>query len=86
VEELQKEGFAYKDFKGAPYFAVDVTPRGAKAGVAEELIKKVTERGFTFKEATLRNMGLQAGQGQFTFVSYCTLRPSFTQHVEMTAQ
>jgi NAD+ diphosphatase len=74
VEELQKEGFAYKDFKGAPYFAVDVTPRGAKAGVAEELIKKVTERGFTFKEATLRNMGLQAGQGQFTlFRSYCRL-------------
>ncbi|KAH6636221.1 NUDIX hydrolase domain-like protein [Chaetomium tenue] len=61
VEELQKEGFVYKDFRGAPYFAVDVTPRGEKAGVAEELVKRVTERGFTFKEATPRHMGLQAG-------------------------
>lgn len=75
VEELQKEGFVYKDFKGAPYFAVDVTPRGEKKGVAEELVRRVTERGFTFKEATLRNMGLQAGEGQFTFISYYALPP-----------
>ncbi|KAK3295629.1 NUDIX hydrolase domain-like protein [Chaetomium fimeti] len=62
VEELQQEGFAYKDFKGAPYFAVDVTPRGGLAGKAEALVKGMVEKGCTFKETTPRSMGLQAGQ------------------------
>ncbi|AEO58014.1 hypothetical protein MYCTH_2304947 [Thermothelomyces thermophilus ATCC 42464] len=54
--------FGYKGFKGSPYFAVDVTPRGKKAAAAEELIKKMTERGFTFYDNSPRHMGLLAGQ------------------------
>lgn len=57
------EEFAYKGFNGSPYFAVDVTPRGKKAAAAEEVIKKVTERGFTFYDSSPRHMGLLAGQG-----------------------
>ncbi|KAK4151249.1 NUDIX hydrolase domain-like protein [Chaetomidium leptoderma] len=57
-----EEGFGYRDFKGAPYFAVDVTPRGKVSGLAEALIAKMTGKGFSFLDNSPRPMGLHAGQ------------------------
>ncbi|KAK4039961.1 NUDIX hydrolase domain-like protein [Parachaetomium inaequale] len=60
--EGREEAFGYRDFRGAPYFAVDVTPRGKVAGAAEALIEKMTGKGFAFHDNSPRHMGLQAGQ------------------------
>jgi NAD+ diphosphatase len=57
--------FRYRDFRGVPYFAVDVTPRGKVAGVAEELISKMKGRGYAFHDHSPRHMGLVAGQGEY---------------------
>ena len=64
VEEGGEE-FVYKAFTGAPYFAVDVTPRGKGAVAAGELIKAVEGRGFAFHDNSPRHMGLHGGQGEF---------------------
>lgn len=66
--------FAYKEFTGAPYFTVDVTPRGASADAATALIAAVKEKGFTFQDNSPRHMGLHAGQGRNP--PFLTLGPS----------
>ncbi|KAM7185019.1 NUDIX hydrolase domain-like protein [Naviculisporaceae sp. PSN 640] len=58
--------FTWKDFKGAPFFAVDVTPREeegkGKDEAAEGVIESVAKGDkFVFHES-VRHMGLQAGQ------------------------
>lgn len=71
TKEGGKEGeevFEWKGFRGAPYFAVDVTPRETDREQAkkkaEELIKKMEEeRGHVFLSASPRGMGLEAGHG-----------------------
>lgn len=69
-QEGNEEVFTYRDFKGAPYFAVDVTPRGGKASVAEELIAAVKGRGHVFHDNSPRHMGLVAGHGMFLSLIY----------------
>jgi NAD+ diphosphatase len=64
LSETAGEVFEYKEFKGAPYFAVDVTPRGKVVGAAEELIAKMKEKGFAFHDNSPRHMGLHSGQGK----------------------
>ena len=59
------EEFVWKAFAGAPYFAVDVTPRGKGAVAAAELIKTVEARGYAFHDNSPRHMGLHGGQGEF---------------------
>lgn len=60
------EEFIYKDYKGSPYFAVDVTPRGTLTEAANALIAAVKERGYSFHDSSPRHMGLHAGQGIFS--------------------
>lgn len=55
--------FTYKEFKGSPYFAIDVTPRGKDAEVASRVIEAVKQKGLVFHEKGPRHMGLHAGQG-----------------------
>ncbi|KAK0709149.1 NUDIX hydrolase domain-like protein [Lasiosphaeria miniovina] len=57
-----QDTFAYKNFRGTPYFAIDVTPRGTLADAANALITAVLEKGFSFHDASPRAMGLEAGQ------------------------
>ena len=64
VEEGGKE-FVWETFTGAPYFAVDVTPRGKGAVAAGELTKTLEGRGFAFHDNSPRHMGLHGGQGEF---------------------
>jgi NAD+ diphosphatase len=61
----ERERFRYRDFEGAPYFAVDVTPRGKLADAAEALSKVMEERGLKFYDHSPRHMGLVAGQGEY---------------------
>jgi NAD+ diphosphatase len=62
--EGEGEEFRYRDFKGTPYFAVDVTPRGKLAGAAEGVIQAMKDKGFAFHDHSPRHMGLHAGQGE----------------------
>lgn len=54
--------FEYKDYKGKPYFAVDVSPRGPTADAANKVIEAVKAKGGSFIE-NQRQMGLAAGEG-----------------------
>ncbi|KAK1756130.1 NUDIX hydrolase domain-like protein [Echria macrotheca] len=56
------EEFVYKNYKGSPYFAIDITPRGSFAAAANALIAAVQERGYSFHDNSPRHMGLHAGQ------------------------
>jgi NAD+ diphosphatase len=58
------EPFTYKNYKGVPYFAVDITPRGSLTEAANKVIKAVTDRGLSFHEHTPRHMGLVAPEGK----------------------
>jgi len=58
------EPFTYKEFKGAPYFAIDVTPRGKLADAAKALIKAMKAKGYVFYDSSPRHMGLRARQGK----------------------
>lgn len=68
--------FTWKDHRGAPFFAVDVTPRerageeeSGKDEAAEKVIAEVVKGDrFVFYEST-RHMGLHAGQGKRDFFS-----------------
>jgi len=68
------EEFIYKDYKGSPYFAVDVTPRGTLTEAMNTLIAAVKKRGYSFHDNSPRHMGLHAGQG--------TISPTLTKYRE----
>jgi NAD+ diphosphatase len=56
----KNSGFVYKEhYKGAPYFALDVTPRKSIQAEAEKLIESVKEKGFAFTDGRM-NMSLNA--------------------------
>ncbi|EFE39372.1 hypothetical protein TRV_05965 [Trichophyton verrucosum HKI 0517] len=53
LNESQTEvgGFVYRTYKGAPYFALDVTPRGLLEGSAKKIIESMESKGLTFIKA-----------------------------------
>lgn len=62
IDEKRSDGFEYtgkNKYKGAPYFALDVTPRGGAADAAKILIGKMEEKGLAFAKG--RVMHLTAG-------------------------
>lgn len=60
LDERNKDGLVYKDhYKGAPWFALDVTPQKQVSPACEELIKKLKERGDVFAEGRM-NLNLEA--------------------------
>jgi NAD+ diphosphatase len=71
IDEKNPGGLGYQGknfYKGAPYFAVDVTPKNE--GIqekAEELIGKVGERGYEFAKG--RVMELVAADGTYTLLA-----------------
>ncbi|KAF2179875.1 hypothetical protein K469DRAFT_741484 [Zopfia rhizophila CBS 207.26] len=49
-----KEGLIYKDhYKGAPFFALDITPKDAATAAAEALIKDVESKGLSFSKGRM---------------------------------
>lgn len=58
------DAFQYRDYKGSPYFAVDVTPRGKLADKATGVATTVKARGLKFFQG-IRPMSLPAGEAAF---------------------
>ncbi|KAK8027435.1 hypothetical protein PG991_004491 [Apiospora marii] len=59
LDEKKPTGFEYKDFKGAPYFAIDVTPKDSLAEKANSVIEAVKAKGLDFSKSA-RMMSLTA--------------------------
>lgn len=60
IDEKNKTDFEWKDYKGAPYFAVDVTPKGSIAETAKSVVEAVKAKsGASFLEGT-RHLSLNA--------------------------
>lgn len=55
--------FEYREYKGSPFFAVDVTPREPFAAKANSVIDAVKSRGWSFNKAP-RHMGFSANEGK----------------------
>lgn len=68
-------GFQYKDYKGRPYFAVDVTPKGSGAEGANKVIDAVKAKGWSFYQ-NQRHMGLEAGEGKEDIIKSTTQIPN----------
>ncbi|KAI1265167.1 NUDIX hydrolase domain-like protein [Xylariaceae sp. FL1019] len=49
LDEKKQTGFEYRDYKGSPYFAIDVTPKGSIQDTAKSVIEAVkTKHGLSF--------------------------------------
>lgn len=57
--------YEYKEYKGRPYFAIDVSAKGKLAGEANKVIEAVMAQGFSFFQ-NQRHMGLAYGEGKFS--------------------
>jgi len=57
------EGFVYKEhYKGQPWFAVDITPKGSVKEEAEKLVEKLKGEGLDFSKGRM-NLNLPAKEG-----------------------
>jgi NAD+ diphosphatase len=63
IDEKKATGFEFKEFKGTPYFAVDVTPKGALEGPAKSVIEAVKAKGIDFLPGQ-RHISLNAPEGE----------------------
>lgn len=54
IDESQTSGLTYSIYRGAPYFALDVTPKGSVATAANDLITSLESRGLTFIEGRMQ--------------------------------
>ena len=50
IDESDTNGYAFRNFKGAPNFAVDITPKKQYEKEANEVIEKFTNAGLSFVE------------------------------------
>jgi NAD+ diphosphatase len=62
LDEGRKDGFEHGIYKGSPYFAVDITPKGTIKEQAEGVIEAMKARGLTFLEGRTA-MSLSAPEG-----------------------
>lgn len=64
IDEARKEGMEYQSknlYKGAPYFAVDITPRRGVKEACEKLIQELGEKGYTFCPGRVMDVDAQHG-------------------------
>lgn len=50
LDERKKDGFEHGIYKGTPFFAIDITPRGTTEKEATKVIETVKAKGLTFIE------------------------------------
>ena len=62
LDERKKDGFEHGIYKGTPYFAVDVTPKGTVEKEATSIIEAMKAQGLQFVEGRL-HMSLNAPEG-----------------------
>lgn len=66
IDEKRADGLEYtgkNTYKGAAYFALDVSPKGDSADVANSVIKKMESKGLSFAKG--RMMELEAADGMW---------------------
>ncbi|KAK5004867.1 NADH pyrophosphatase, partial [Cryomyces antarcticus] len=69
LDERVKDALVYKDhYKGAPFFALDVTPKGSLKEAAEKLISNLESRGLSWAHG--RAMDYPASEGTHPLSSY----------------
>lgn len=53
IDETKKSEFEWTNYKGSPFFAVDVTPKGTIASAAQGLIEDMKGRGLHFLQGRM---------------------------------
>ena len=61
LDENKNTDFQYKIYRGSPYFALDVTPKGTISAQAEKLVESMKSRNLQFVEGRM-HMSLPAPQ------------------------
>ena len=83
LDERVKDAFKYEHkgapVQGAPYFALDVTPRGSVKENCEKLLAEMEKKGLVFTPG--RGMELVAGDGKFDFESAGLVEPTLAPGV-----
>ena len=62
LDERRKDGFEYGIYKGSPYFAIDITPKGTIKERAEGIIEAMKAKGMVFLEGRTA-MAMNAPEG-----------------------
>ena len=62
LDERKKDGFEHGIYKGSPYFAIDITPKGSLKEKAESVIKAMKDKGMIFLEGRTA-MSMNAPEG-----------------------
>ncbi len=65
LDERIKDGFQHGLYKGQPFFAVDITPKGTIEKEAQGVIEAMKAKGLTFLEGRSA-MALDAPEGELT--------------------
>ena len=63
IDEKVKNGLSYKNYTGAPHFAIDITPVESYEEAANSVIAEMQKKGLTFVEG-MRAMGFPADVGK----------------------
>jgi len=66
LDEKKRDGFEYGRYKGSPYFAIDITPKGSIKGKAEGIIEAMKAKGMIFLEGRTA-MAMNAPEGRRIF-------------------
>lgn len=75
IDEKQKNALEYQGknkYIGAPYFAIDVTPKPSVRDECEKLIEKVKAKGLDFAKG--RVMDIEATDGKLRITSHLIMR------------
>lgn len=62
LDEARKDGLQYKNYTGAPHFAVDITPKGSYETQANKIVRDMEQKGMQFLEG--RAMSFPADVGE----------------------
>jgi NAD+ diphosphatase len=62
LDEKNKDGMSYKIYTGAPYFALDITPKGSIEAKAKKMCDDYEAKGLTFLQGRV-HMSFPAPEG-----------------------
>lgn len=78
IREDEVSEFKVRNFRGCPWFAVDLTPKGSYADAAQKVIENLTSSGSTFlKSARQNTLSSELGKSSSPLgLSYSSTNPS----------
>jgi NAD+ diphosphatase len=80
LDESQTDGLQYKNYVGAPQFAVDITPKASYEEEAKDVVSELEKRGLTFIEG-MRAMSFPANIGGYRRHLFRSLVTSSSCHL-----